>query len=134
MASRFGVAKRKVRLATPEECVRIFGYPPGSMPPLGLRDCAVNAANAANAGASSANAPIPVLMDAAVRALGARDVYPGAGAPDLVFRCPADMLAEATRADVLALAEPGKNTNVRTLLCAPSSRAGGAPGGADDFG
>jgi uncharacterized protein with PIN domain len=51
-------------------------------------------------------------MDAAVRALGARDVYPGAGAPDLVFRCPADMLAEATRADVLALAEPGKNTNV----------------------
>ena len=112
VASRFGVAKRKVRLATPEECVRIFGYPPGSMPPLGLRDCAVNAANAANAGASSANAPIPVLMDAAVRALGARDVYPGAGAPDLVFRCPADMLAEATRADVLALAEPGKNTNV----------------------
>jgi uncharacterized protein with PIN domain len=51
-------------------------------------------------------------MDAAVRALGARDVYPGAGAPDLVFRCPADVLAEATRADVLALAEPGKKTNV----------------------
>lgn len=106
VASHFGVAKRKVRLATPEECVRIFGYPPGSMPPVGLRDCA------ANAGASSGNAPIPALMDAAVRALGARDVYPGAGAPDLVFRCPADLLAEATRADVLALAEPGKKTNV----------------------
>ena len=117
VASRFGVAKRKVRLATPEECVRIFGYPPGSMPPVGLRDCA------ANAGASSGNAPIPALMDAAVRALGARDVYPGAGAPDLVFRCPADSLAEATRADVLALAEPGRKTNVGQTPRPPSAPA-----------
>jgi prolyl-tRNA editing enzyme YbaK/EbsC (Cys-tRNA(Pro) deacylase) len=26
-----------VRMATPTECVAVFGYPPGSMPPLGLR-------------------------------------------------------------------------------------------------
>ena len=109
VASRFGVAKRKVRLATPEECVRIFGYPPGSMPPLGLRGCASLAAKrgAASSSAGSAqNGSIPALMDAAVHALGSRDVYPGAGAPDLVFRCPADTLAEATRADVIALAAP----------------------------
>ena len=71
--------------ATPEECVRIFGYPPGSMPPLGLRGCASLAAKrgAASSSAGSAqNGSIPALMDAAVHALGSRDVYPGAGAPD----------------------------------------------------
>jgi uncharacterized protein with PIN domain len=53
-------------------------------------------------------------MDAAVHLMGSKDVYPGAGAPDLVFRCPAHALAEATRAEVLALAEPGKTTTTTT--------------------
>ena len=122
VASRFGVARRKVRLATPEECVRIFGYPPGSMPPLGLRGCASLAAASGAAPSptgSAQNSSVPVFMDAAVRALGSRDVYPGAGAPDLVFRCPADTLAEATRADVIALAMP-KTTSTTSAEPPPS--------------
>ena len=114
VASWFGVARRKVRLATPEECVGIFGYPPGSMPPIGLRGCASLAAAGASSAAGSVFGSIPALMDAAVHALGSKDVYPGAGAPDLVFRCPAHALAEATRAEVLALAEPGKTTTTTT--------------------
>ena len=129
VASRFGVAKRKVRLATPEECVRIFGYPPGSMPPLGLRGCASLAAASGAAPSptgSAQNSSVPVFMDAAVRALGSRDVYPGAGAPDLVFRCPADTLAEATRADVIALAMPKTTSTTSTTSAEPPPSVNGA--------
>ena len=63
------VSRRRVRLATPAECVDVFGYPPGSMPPFGLRrECAT-------------------VMDVAVRAYADGDVFPGAGAPNLTFRC-----------------------------------------------
>ena len=129
VASRFGVARRKVRLATPEECVRIFGYPPGSMPPLGLRGCASLAAASGAAPSptgSAQNSSVPVFMDAAVRALGSRDVYPGAGAPDLVFRCPADTLAEATRADVIALAMPKTTSTTSTTSAEPPPSVNGA--------
>jgi len=38
VAGALEVPKREFRLATPEECVRVVGYPPGSAPPVGLRD------------------------------------------------------------------------------------------------
>ena len=37
VGAHFGLARRHVRLATPEECISVFGYPPGSMPPFGHR-------------------------------------------------------------------------------------------------
>ena len=99
IASHFGVARRHARLATPDECVRVFGFPPGSMPPLGHRvEC-------------------PTLMDAALRehspggeSPGVESpaggfVYPGAGAPHLVFRCLPAVLERATAATTLPVAE-----------------------------
>jgi len=94
IASHFGVARRHARLATPDECVRVFGFPPGSMPPLGHR------------------AECPTLMDAALTDPALREkmtaggfVYPGAGAPHLVFRCLPAVLERATAATTLPVAE-----------------------------
>ncbi|ETV72120.1 hypothetical protein, variant [Aphanomyces astaci] len=33
-AAACGCPRRRVRLATPQECVKVFGYPPGSVPPI----------------------------------------------------------------------------------------------------
>jgi prolyl-tRNA editing enzyme YbaK/EbsC (Cys-tRNA(Pro) deacylase) len=37
LAELHGVGRKHVRIAAPEECVSIFGYMPGSVPPLGHR-------------------------------------------------------------------------------------------------
>ncbi|KAK3286991.1 hypothetical protein CYMTET_5483 [Cymbomonas tetramitiformis] len=37
VAAHYGVRRKAVQMATVAECVDIFGYPPGSMPPLGIR-------------------------------------------------------------------------------------------------
>ncbi len=37
LAALYDVSRKKVKIATPEECVEIFGYSPGSVPPVGHR-------------------------------------------------------------------------------------------------
>jgi len=37
LAEHYGVGRKKVRIATPDECVAIYGFPPGGVPPLGHR-------------------------------------------------------------------------------------------------
>ncbi len=37
IARRFGVGRKKVRIATEEQCLAIFGYPPGGVSPVGHR-------------------------------------------------------------------------------------------------
>ena len=37
IASLCDVGRKKVRIATPEQCVEIFGYAPGGVPPFGHR-------------------------------------------------------------------------------------------------
>jgi prolyl-tRNA editing enzyme YbaK/EbsC (Cys-tRNA(Pro) deacylase) len=37
IAAMYNVGRKKVKVATPEQCVDIYGYPPGSMAPFGLR-------------------------------------------------------------------------------------------------
>lgn len=37
LATRFEVGRKKVKTAKPEECVAIYGYAPGAVPPLGYR-------------------------------------------------------------------------------------------------
>ncbi len=37
LAVMFDVGRKKVKTAKPDECVGVFGYPPGSVPPLGHR-------------------------------------------------------------------------------------------------
>ena len=92
-AKIFGVARRRVRLATAEECVRVFGYPPGSMPPMGTRGAA-----------EGSFGKMPTLMDSAVRARAGR-VFPGAGAPHLVFAVEPAVLERLADATVARIAE-----------------------------
>lgn len=37
IAKQFGIGRKKVKIATPQECVEIFGYPPGGVSPVGHR-------------------------------------------------------------------------------------------------
>ncbi len=37
LAEWFRVGRKRVRIATAEECIAIYGYPPGSVPPFGHR-------------------------------------------------------------------------------------------------
>lgn len=37
IASYFNVGRKKVKMAKPDQCVEIFGYPPGGVPPIGHR-------------------------------------------------------------------------------------------------
>ena len=37
LARYFGVGRKKVKIASPEQCVEIFGYPPGGVSPVGHR-------------------------------------------------------------------------------------------------
>jgi prolyl-tRNA editing enzyme YbaK/EbsC (Cys-tRNA(Pro) deacylase) len=37
IAGLFNVGRKKVKMAKPEECIAIFGYAPGSVPPIGHR-------------------------------------------------------------------------------------------------
>jgi prolyl-tRNA editing enzyme YbaK/EbsC (Cys-tRNA(Pro) deacylase) len=89
------VKRRKVRLATPDECVNVFGYHPGSMPPTGLRDFADTDGNLVK---------IKALMDTRVFAKGDARVFPGAGSSDSVFVIPARLLRIATDAKVVDIA------------------------------
>ena len=93
IASHFGVARRHARRASSASCVRGFCFPPRSKPPLGHRvEC-------------------PTLMDSALMDSALRKehaggfVYPGAGAPHLVFRCLPAVLERATAATTLPVAE-----------------------------
>ena len=37
IAKHFGVGRKKVRMARAEQCLEIYGYPPGGVPPVGHR-------------------------------------------------------------------------------------------------
>ncbi len=37
MSEHFGISRRRVRLATLDECIRVFGYRPGCFGPIGHR-------------------------------------------------------------------------------------------------
>lgn len=42
IAAIYGVSRKKVSIATPDEMVAIYGYPPGSMPPLAHRTAGIH--------------------------------------------------------------------------------------------
>lgn len=41
IAALRGIGRKQVRAATPDECVEIFGYPPGSVPPFPHRQAGI---------------------------------------------------------------------------------------------
>jgi prolyl-tRNA editing enzyme YbaK/EbsC (Cys-tRNA(Pro) deacylase) len=77
IAAYFQVGRKRVRMATAEECVTLFGYAPGGVPPFGHRD-----------------PQITKLLDATLQQH--ETVYPAAGSANTVFAITPARLAELT--------------------------------------
>lgn len=69
-----GISRRLLRLATPQECVSIFGYSPGSIPPIALKPRSIS-----------------ILLDVSMQSTGL-PLLCGGGGPDRGFVCSFDEL------------------------------------------
>lgn len=79
VADRFGVGKKKIKMASAEQCVAVFGYAPGGVPPIAHRQV------------------IPTLMDDQLQRY--EQVYAAAGSKFLNFGIRLDDLAAITQAE-----------------------------------
>lgn len=76
-----GVSKKRVKIATPEQCVEYYGYEPGGVPPVGLR-----------------NSDIPVYLDDSLQRY--EQIYAAAGAHNAIFPILLNQLVEATEGEL----------------------------------
>ncbi|MBI5931436.1 MAG: YbaK/EbsC family protein [Chloroflexi bacterium] len=84
LAALYNIGRKKVKVATMEECVTIVGYAPGGVPPVGHRN------------------RVPILID---QTLGRYEmVYAAAGAPNAIFPIPYAKLVEITAGQVADVA------------------------------
>jgi prolyl-tRNA editing enzyme YbaK/EbsC (Cys-tRNA(Pro) deacylase) len=97
IAARFGVSRKRVRLASAEEVLAILGYPAGGVPPFGHRT------------------KVPVLMDAALvgQQSGQATVYGGGGDERTMLEITLAELLRVARPEVLsvsstAASKPGR--------------------------
>ena len=65
LAAQYGVGRKRVRAANADQCVAIFGYAPGGVPPVGLRN------------------EVPVWLDEGLRRYEV--LYAAGGAPNAIF-------------------------------------------------
>ncbi|MBZ0315135.1 MAG: YbaK/EbsC family protein [Anaerolineae bacterium] len=80
LAAMYAVSRKKVKVATTEECVTIVGYAPGGVPPVGHRS------------------HVPIVID---QTLGRYEmVYAAAGAPNAIFPIPYPQLVDITGGQV----------------------------------
>lgn len=77
VAAIFNVGRKKVKAATPEQCVEIYGYAPGSVPPLGHR-----------------TQHLPVLIDESLKRFEL--LYAAGGAHNAIFPITLDDLVSAS--------------------------------------
>ncbi len=88
LAKHFCIGRKKIKIATPEQGVEIFGYAPGGVPPVGHRTPA-----------------IPIIVD---QTLGRWDeVYAAAGTPHDNFASTFDQLVAITSGTVLDCVKDG---------------------------
>ena len=85
LAAHFGISRKRVRMASPDEVLRLTGYPAGGVPPFGLPS------------------PLPVLMDPGV--LDQEIVYGGGGDDHTLVRIPTTELRRVTQPTVVAIVE-----------------------------
>ncbi|SRR5258708_39961326 len=85
LAVRFGVNRKKIKLADGDAVTALTGYAPGTVPPLGHREA------------------LPVLMDPAV--CQQEIIYAGGGGIAAMLRVRSDDLARLTRAEILDVLE-----------------------------
>ena len=83
IAARYGVGRKRVKLASPEEVLAISGYEVGAMPPFGHRQ------------------PLPTLLDC--RVLDLPEAYAGGGAENALVRLDPHEIARVTAAEVMDL-------------------------------
>ncbi|NJL92612.1 MAG: YbaK/EbsC family protein [Anaerolineae bacterium] len=78
LAEHFGVARKKVKIASPEHCIRVVGYAPGGVPPLGHRtsglvimvDRSLSRFETLYGAAGSANTIFPIRYTALIQVTG----------------------------------------------------------------
>jgi prolyl-tRNA editing enzyme YbaK/EbsC (Cys-tRNA(Pro) deacylase) len=66
LADLHTVSRKKIKIATPEECIAIYGYAPGGVPPIGHR-----------------TAHLPTYIDNSLARY--EQLYAAAGAPNAIF-------------------------------------------------
>jgi prolyl-tRNA editing enzyme YbaK/EbsC (Cys-tRNA(Pro) deacylase) len=88
IAAMHGVGRKKVKIATPEQLVEIYGYPPGSVPPLAYR-----------------TPNLPVYVDESLKRY--EMVYAAGGAHNAIFPIPLVTLVEITGASFANVVKDG---------------------------
>ncbi|GAB4573556.1 MAG: YbaK/EbsC family protein [Anaerolineae bacterium] len=84
LAAYYGVSRKKVKIASAEECVEIFGYPPGSVPPVAHR-----------------TPNIPIFIEDSLARF--EQLYAAAGAPNAIFPVTFEQLQALTGGKILDL-------------------------------
>jgi Cys-tRNA(Pro) deacylase len=82
LATYFEVGRKKVKTAKPEQCITIFGYAPGGVPPVGHR-----------------TADIPTLIDDSLQRF--ERVYAAAGASNANFGITVPQLVTITNGTIM---------------------------------
>ena len=89
LAARFGVGKKRVKLAPPEVVVELLGFPAGGVPPFGH------------------STRLPVLLDSAITAFGVDElIYGGGGDDRTMLELTVGELLRVTEPEVLTLSGP----------------------------
>jgi len=83
IAARFGIGRKRVKLARPETVLAVSGYPVGTVPPFGHKT------------------PIQSLIDLLV--LEMDEIYAGGGANNALVRLHPEDILRITQADILDL-------------------------------
>jgi prolyl-tRNA editing enzyme YbaK/EbsC (Cys-tRNA(Pro) deacylase) len=79
IAAIFNVGRKKVKVATPEQCVEIYGYAPGGVPPLAHR-----------------TSGLPMFLDDSLQRFP--QLYAAGGAHNAIFPITLDQLVSITSA------------------------------------
>jgi prolyl-tRNA editing enzyme YbaK/EbsC (Cys-tRNA(Pro) deacylase) len=91
LAAMYNVGRKKVKAANAEQCVEIYGYPPGGVPPLALRA-----------------AGIPVYIDDSLRRYD--QLYAAGGAHNAIFPITLEQLQRVTGGQIADVVKRGDDT------------------------
>ncbi|MFZ4827712.1 MAG: YbaK/EbsC family protein [Phototrophicaceae bacterium] len=97
LARHFGVGRKKVKTAKAEELVEIFGYEPGSVPPVGHRVVG-----------------IPILIDATLQRF--ETLYAAGGAHNAIFAVGYSILVHKTKGLVMDVVEENELSEAMQMI------------------
>ena len=80
VAQHFGVGRKKVKIATAEQCIEFIGYAPGGVPPIGHRTT------------------VPIFMDQSLARF--ETIYAAAGTANTIFPIAYKTLLNITKATI----------------------------------